>query len=100
MMENFTSCMNSAYGDIKFGAIHGLTPYYKPLNQLFRYTLCPKTGDSDNISNISKNLLARMAPTRMSLASLTSFGIKSSSALFHQRKAVITHHTSFPWSKK
>jgi hypothetical protein len=25
---------DSAYGDIKFGTIHGLTPYYKLLNQL------------------------------------------------------------------
>jgi hypothetical protein len=55
---------DSAYGDIKFGTIHGLTPYYKLLNQLFRYTLCPKSGDSDNISNMSKNLLARMAPNK------------------------------------
>jgi hypothetical protein len=53
---------DSAYGDIKFGIVHGLTCYYKLLNQLFRYTLCPKTGDSDNISNMFKNLLARMAP--------------------------------------
>jgi hypothetical protein len=55
---------DSAYGDIKFGTIHGLTPYYKLLNQLFRYTLCPKSGDSNNISNISKNLLVRMAPNK------------------------------------
>jgi hypothetical protein len=54
---------DSAYG-IKFGTIHGLTPYYKLLSQLFRYTLCPKSGDSDNISNMSKNLLARMAPNK------------------------------------
>jgi hypothetical protein len=53
---------DSAYGDIKFGTIHGLTPYYKLINQFIRYTLCPKSGDSDNISNMSKNLLARMAP--------------------------------------
>jgi hypothetical protein len=38
-----------AYGDIKFGTIHALTPYYKLLNQLFRNTLYPKGGDSDNI---------------------------------------------------
>jgi hypothetical protein len=55
---------DSAYGDIKFGTVHGLTPYYKLLNQLFHYTLCPKRGDSDNISNMSKNLLARMAPNK------------------------------------
>jgi hypothetical protein len=55
---------DSAYGDIKFETIHELTPYYKLLNQLFHYTLCPKSGDSDNISNMSKNLLARMAPNK------------------------------------
>jgi hypothetical protein len=55
---------DSAYGDIKFGIIHGLTSYYKLLNQLFLYTLCPKSGDSNNISNMSKNLLARMAPNQ------------------------------------
>jgi hypothetical protein len=53
---------DSAYGDIKFGTIHGLTPCYKLLNQLFLYTLCPKGGASDKISNISKNLITRMAP--------------------------------------
>jgi hypothetical protein len=53
---------DSAYGDIKFGTIHRLIPYYKLLNQLFRYTLCPKGGDLDNISNMSKNPLARMTP--------------------------------------
>jgi hypothetical protein len=55
---------DNAYGDIKFRTIHGLMPYYKLLNQLFCYTLCPKSGDSDNISNMSKNLLARMAPNK------------------------------------
>jgi hypothetical protein len=40
---------DSAYGDIKFGTIHGLTP---------------QSGDSDNISNIPKNLLARMVPNK------------------------------------
>jgi hypothetical protein len=55
---------DSAYGDIKFGSIHGLTPYYKLLNQLFCYTLCPKRGDSDNIFNMSKNLQVRMAPNQ------------------------------------
>jgi hypothetical protein len=59
---------DSAYGDIKFGIIHGLTPYYKLLNQLFHYTLCPKSGNSDNISNMSKNLLARMAPNKNELS--------------------------------
>jgi hypothetical protein len=53
---------DSAYGDIKFGTIHGLTPYYMLLNRLSRYTLCSKGGDLDNISNMSKNLIARMAP--------------------------------------
>jgi hypothetical protein len=51
---------DNTYGDIKFGTIHRMT-YYKMLNQLFRYTLCPKGGDLDNISNMSKNLIARMA---------------------------------------
>jgi uncharacterized protein YozE (UPF0346 family) len=47
-----------------FGTTQGLTPYYKLLNQLFRYTLYPKVGDSDNISNMSNNLIARMAPNQ------------------------------------
>jgi hypothetical protein len=93
MMDNFTSC---TYGDIKFGTIHGLTPYYKLLNQLFRYTLCPKSGDSDNIFNMSKNLLARMAPNKNEFSIFDFIWRKSSSALFHQRKVIITHHTSLP----
>lgn len=53
---------DSAYGEIKFGTIKGMKPYHKMLNQLFFYTVCPKVGDVDNVSNISKNLLARMTP--------------------------------------
>ena len=53
-----------AYGEIEFGKTKGMIPYYKMLNQLFRYTLTPKSGDADNVSNMSKNLLARMAPNQ------------------------------------
>ena len=53
-----------AYGNVEFGKVKGMTPYYKLLNQLFRYTIAPKSGDADNISNLSKNLLARMAPNQ------------------------------------
>ena len=53
-----------AYGNVEFGKVKGMTPYYKLLNQLFCYTIAPKSGDADNISNLSKNLLARMAPNQ------------------------------------
>ena len=43
---------DSAYGEVKFGEIFGLTPYYKFMNQLLRYTLSPKAGNSDKISNM------------------------------------------------
>jgi hypothetical protein len=91
---------DSAFGDIKFGTIHGLKPYYKLLNQLFRYTLCPKSGDSNNISNMSKNLLARMTPNKNKFSVFDFIWRKSSSALSHQRKVVIMHHTSLPRLKK
>jgi len=47
---------------VKFGETSGLTPYYKFMNQLLRYTLSPKAGNSDRISNMSRNLLAKMSP--------------------------------------
>ena len=53
---------DSAYGKIVFGQTSGLTPYYKFINQQFRYTLAAKAGNSDKISNMSKNLLAKMTP--------------------------------------
>lgn len=53
-----------AYGPIEHGTTKGMIPYYRLLNQLFRYTLCPKGGDSDNISNMSKNLLSWMHPDK------------------------------------
>ena len=53
---------DSAYGKIVFGQTSGLTPYYKFINQLFWYTLAAKAGNSDKISNMSKNLLAKMTP--------------------------------------
>jgi hypothetical protein len=36
-----------AYGNINYGHTSGLTPYYKMLNLLLRYTLTPRGGDSD-----------------------------------------------------
>jgi hypothetical protein len=84
---------DSAYGDIKFGTIHGLTPFYNLLNQLFHYTLCPKGSDSDTISNMSKNLIARMALGKLEFSVLTSFGRRLSFVLCHPRRAVTMHLT-------
>lgn len=53
-----------AYGSIEHGTTKGMIPYYHFMNQLFRYILCTKGGDLDNISNMSKNLLARMHPSK------------------------------------
>ena len=53
---------DSAYGKVESGLVFGLIPYYKMINQLFRYTVSPKDGNSDKISNMSRNLLAKMAP--------------------------------------
>jgi hypothetical protein len=50
------------YGNINYGHTSGLTPYYKMLNLLFRYTLCPIGGDFDNISHRARNLHYQMAP--------------------------------------
>jgi hypothetical protein len=49
------------YGNVEFGYTHGMKPVYRMLNQLFRYTLTPKIGDNTNISNVAKEILARMA---------------------------------------
>jgi len=53
---------DEAYGDVKYGETSGLIPYYKFMNQILRYTLSPKAGNSDRISNMSRNLLAKMTP--------------------------------------
>jgi len=53
---------DEAYGDVKFGETSGLIPYYKFMNQILWYTLSPKAGNSDRISNMSRNLLAKMTP--------------------------------------
>ena len=50
-----------AYGEIVLGQVKGLTPFYRLLNTLFRFTLTPRGGDSDNISHRAKNLLVQMA---------------------------------------
>ena len=49
------------YGEIVLGQVKGLTPFYRLLNTLFHFTLTPRGGDSDNISNRAKNLLVQMA---------------------------------------
>ena len=51
-----------AYGYIVYGSVKGLTPFYRLLNTLIRFTLTPRRGDSDNISHRAKNLLPQMAP--------------------------------------
>jgi hypothetical protein len=48
---------DSIYGKVEFGTTHGMKPVYSMLNQLFRYTLTPKSGDNYNISNIVKDIL-------------------------------------------
>ena len=62
------SCMIGAYGDIVLGQVKGLTPFYRLLNTLFRFTLTPRGGDSDNISHRAKNLLVQMAPGKRKFA--------------------------------
>ena len=57
-----------AYGDIVYGQVKGITPYYRLFNTLFRFTLTPRGGDSDNISHRAKNLLAQMAPGKPKFA--------------------------------
>ena len=55
---------DQVYGGIMFGHTKGLMPFYKLLNQLFRFTMTPRGGDSENISHWAKNLLFRMAPSQ------------------------------------
>ena len=57
-----------AYEDIVYGQVKGLIPYYIQFNTLFRFTLTPRGGDSDNISHRAKNLLAQMAPGKPKFA--------------------------------
>ena len=56
------------YGEIVFGQVKGLTPFYRLLNTLFRFTLTPRGGDSDNISHRAKNLLIQMTPGKRKFA--------------------------------
>ena len=56
---------DQAYGEIVLGQVKGLTPFYRLLNTLFRFTLTPRGGDSDNISHRAKNLLVQMAPAQV-----------------------------------
>ena len=57
-----------AYGDIVLGQVKGLTLFYRLLNTLFRFTLTPRGGDSDNISHRVKNLLVQIAPGKRKFA--------------------------------
>jgi hypothetical protein len=56
---------DNAYGDIKLGESRGLTPFYKMMNQLFRFTISPRGGDSNNIFHCARNLLFQMAPPNL-----------------------------------
>ena len=50
------------------GQVKGLTPFYRLLNTLFRFTVTPRWGDSDNISHRARNLLVQMAPGKRKFA--------------------------------
>jgi hypothetical protein len=41
------------------GTINGIYTFYSVLNMLFRKIICPKDGDPTNISQFTKNLLAK-----------------------------------------
>jgi hypothetical protein len=61
--ENHLSFMyDDRFGKIEYGKTHGLQPYFRLMNQLFRFTLTPRIGDSYNISYRAKNILSRMNP--------------------------------------
>jgi hypothetical protein len=68
---------DSIYGKVEFGTTHGMKPFYRMLNQLFRYTLTPKINDNYNISNIAKDILVRMALGKKTLVCLISYGRRS-----------------------
>jgi hypothetical protein len=42
------------------GTTNGLYTFYSVLNRLFRKTICPRDGDTTNISYYAKNLLANL----------------------------------------
>jgi hypothetical protein len=44
---------------VNAGSINGLYTFYPVLNMLFRKTICPRFEDPMNISQFSKNLLAK-----------------------------------------
>ena len=108
-----------AYGNIVYGQVKGLTPYYRLFNTLFRFTLTPGGGDSNNISHRAKNLLAQMAPGKLKFAvmefilnEILECSYDSTSAchyapyIFHMIKTVTqlnilhsTLHVPYPTSK-
>jgi hypothetical protein len=44
------------------GLVRGLKPFLYVLNNLFRYTLCPKIISVLNLYGYARNLLARIKP--------------------------------------
>ena len=108
-----------AYGEIVLGQVKGLTPFYRLLNTLFRFTLTPRGGDSDNISHRAKNLLVQMTPGKRKFAvmefiwnEIITCALDPSSAchyvpyIFHMIKSVThlnivpsTTHVSYHTSK-
>lgn len=61
------------YGTIKVGTLHGMTPFFKYLKNLFRETLIPKVGGYSDVLGISRNLLAWMAPSKKEKFSVVDF---------------------------
>lgn len=51
---------DTRYGDVQIGTYHGMKPYYHVLNNLFRATLSPKSGDASSILANTRALLFAM----------------------------------------
>ncbi|KAL6843727.1 hypothetical protein ACP4OV_026298 [Aristida adscensionis] len=64
---------DSRFGDIRYGTTHGLHPYYKCFNNLFRCTMAPKSGDSSSLLNMARNLLDWMSESHKNNFSVFSF---------------------------
>ena len=47
---------------IHHGTYHGMTPYYRVLNNLVRQTLTPKIGDHNSILSSTKTVMFAMHP--------------------------------------
>lgn len=77
------------YPNVQYGTTHGMSPFFKILNSLFRVTLTPKVGDKTSILGTSRVLLMAMLRSEAPFSVFRFIWTELMFVLHHGSKSII-----------